>query len=77
MNFKIGDYIEVDKLRGTIHSVHPSEFCLLREDGISGGGCDGTCGVSEWQCPACAIRIGRWSGKRLTGNEQEPRYGKQ
>ena len=34
-------------------------------------------GISEWRCLPCDIRIGRWSGKRLIGNEQEPRYGKQ
>jgi rubredoxin len=36
------------------------------------GGYDG---VSEWRCPSCGYREGRWSGRELTGDELEPRYG--
>lgn len=32
-------------------------------------------GVSEWDCPSCQLRIGRWTGKRLKPDELEPRYG--
>lgn len=32
-------------------------------------------GVSEWLCPACDARWGRWSGRRLRANELEPRFG--
>jgi len=32
-------------------------------------------GVSENMCPACGVRVGRWSGKVLTNGECEPRYG--
>jgi hypothetical protein len=32
-------------------------------------------GVSEWLCPKCHYREGRWSGKELKGDEEEPRYG--
>jgi hypothetical protein len=32
-------------------------------------------GVSEWHCKSCNIRIGRWSRKRLTEDEVEPRFG--
>lgn len=32
-------------------------------------------GVSEWNCEACKIRFGRWSGKRLADGEWEKRYG--
>ena len=32
-------------------------------------------GVSEWQCPKCGLRIGRWTKKRLATGEAEPRYG--
>jgi len=32
-------------------------------------------GVSEWSCPRCGVRIGRWTGKRLKSGEFEPRYG--
>lgn len=32
-------------------------------------------GVSEWQCPDCGYREGRWSGQELVGDEAEPRYG--
>jgi C4-type Zn-finger protein len=32
-------------------------------------------GVSEWHCESCNIRIGRWSRKRLTEDEVEPRFG--
>lgn len=31
-------------------------------------------GVSEWQCH-CGRRWGRWTGRELTGNEIESRYG--
>jgi hypothetical protein len=34
-------------------------------------------GISEWMCPFCNIRVGRWSGKVLADNESEPRYGGQ
>lgn len=32
-------------------------------------------GVSEWRCPNCGVRVGRWSGRVLEGDETEPRYG--
>jgi hypothetical protein len=32
-------------------------------------------GISEWRCTRCGCRIGRWTGRRLTGSEGEPRYG--
>jgi hypothetical protein len=32
-------------------------------------------GVSEWRCAGCGTRWGRWSGKILTGDEIERRYG--
>lgn len=38
------------------------------------GGYDG---VSEWRCPDCGRREGRWSGKVLEDGETEPRYGGQ
>lgn len=33
-------------------------------------------GVSEWVCPKCRLRIGRWSGRVLTGDMVEPRWGR-
>ena len=32
-------------------------------------------GVSEWGCPKCQLRIGRWTGKRLAAGESEPPHG--
>lgn len=32
-------------------------------------------GISEWRCPDCGRREGRWSGNILQGGETEPRYG--
>jgi hypothetical protein len=32
-------------------------------------------GVSEWRCPDCGYREGRWSGKALAEGESEPRFG--
>lgn len=32
-------------------------------------------GISEWLCPKCQLRIGRWTGKRLAEGEDEPRHG--
>lgn len=32
-------------------------------------------GVSEWRCPHCGRREGRWSGKVLGDDETEERYG--
>ena len=32
-------------------------------------------GVSEWRCSQCHVRIGRWTKRRLTDGELEPRYG--
>ena len=32
-------------------------------------------GVSEYFCPDCKIRIGRWSGKVLKDGEVETRFG--
>ena len=32
-------------------------------------------GVSEWWCPGCSLRLGRWTLKRLAEGESEPRYG--
>lgn len=32
-------------------------------------------GISEYMCPKCEKRIGRWSGKTLKEGELEPRYG--
>lgn len=34
-------------------------------------------GVSEWVCPDCRMRWGRWSMKVLIGDEYELRYGGQ
>ena len=36
------------------------------------GGYDG---VSEWRCPDCGRREGRWTGNVLTDGDSEPRYG--
>lgn len=32
-------------------------------------------GTSEYQCPDCYYREGRWSGRELKDGEFEPRYG--
>lgn len=32
-------------------------------------------GVSEWVCLKCGLRVGRWTGKILTGGATEPRFG--
>jgi hypothetical protein len=32
-------------------------------------------GVSEWRCPDCDYREGRWTGRRLWGRQTEPRFG--
>jgi hypothetical protein len=32
-------------------------------------------GVSEWRCPVCGYREGRWSGRELGPGEIEPRFG--
>lgn len=32
-------------------------------------------GVSEWMCPFCGLREGRWSGKVLKDDECEARFG--
>lgn len=31
-------------------------------------------GVSEWNCPHCGVRWGRWSGKILGEGESEKRF---
>ena len=33
-------------------------------------------GVSEWRCPYCGVRVGRWSERVLAFGETEPRWGK-
>ena len=33
-------------------------------------------GVSEWDCSKCGNRVGRWTGRLLTGMQCEPRYGR-
>lgn len=32
-------------------------------------------GVSEWLCPFCNYREGRWTGKKLEDNQIESRFG--
>jgi len=32
-------------------------------------------GVSEWRCQVCGLRVGRWSGRVLTGDDYERPYG--
>jgi hypothetical protein len=32
-------------------------------------------GISEWMCPFCGYREGRWTGRELKDGELEPRYG--
>lgn len=32
-------------------------------------------GISEWLCPLCGYREGRWSGKELKEGEDELRFG--
>lgn len=32
-------------------------------------------GVSEWMCPECGARRGRWTNNLLKEGEFEPRYG--
>lgn len=34
-------------------------------------------GVSEWNCPRCGRREGRWTGRVLTGGASEPLEGKE
>lgn len=34
-------------------------------------------GVSEWRCPRCGRREGRFTGKVLTEGATEPRYGEE
>lgn len=34
-------------------------------------------GVSEWRCPRCERREGRWTGKVLTDGASEPRLGEE
>lgn len=34
-------------------------------------------GISEWQCPDCFARFGRWSGKLLAKGESEKPWGGQ
>ncbi len=34
-------------------------------------------GISEYTCSNCGYRQGRWSGKKLVGEEHENRYGRQ
>lgn len=34
-------------------------------------------GVSEWRCPRCGRREGRWTGAVLTGGASEPRLGEE
>lgn len=38
---------------------------------------DGVCVVSEWNCPRCARREGRWTGRVLTGGASEPLNGEE
>lgn len=33
--------------------------------------------VSEWECPRCGRREGRWSGRVLTGGSSEPLNGEE
>lgn len=33
-------------------------------------------GVSEWLCPDCRTRVGRWTGRVLTGDMVEPPFGR-
>lgn len=33
-------------------------------------------GVSEWYCPVCETRIGRWTGRILTEGQAEPPFGR-
>ena len=33
-------------------------------------------GISEVRCNDCNKRFGKWSGKELTGDEEETRFGK-
>jgi DNA-directed RNA polymerase subunit RPC12/RpoP len=33
-------------------------------------------GISEWVCPSCGTRVGRWTGRVLTGSMAEPRFGR-
>lgn len=32
-------------------------------------------GISEWKCINCERRWGRWTGRELTGDDYEERYG--
>jgi hypothetical protein len=32
-------------------------------------------GCSEWECQKCGVRIGRWSGRELSTQQIERRYG--
>lgn len=34
-------------------------------------------GISEFQCPRCRRREGRWTGRVLTGGGTEPRLGEE
>lgn len=40
-----------------------------------GGSPEAYDGVSEWLHPPCGRREGRWTGKRLRGDDVEPRFG--
>lgn len=49
-----------------------SHLCRVIGIEYSGGTYDG---VSEWMCPDCGYRQGRWSGRTLADDEFEPPFG--
>jgi hypothetical protein len=54
-------------------TTHFSRVIGIEYDGLHPDHHDG---VSEWQCPNCGYREGRWTGNALADGDFEPRYGK-
>lgn len=69
-----GEILEPDEYAKIRDKVTNETTHFKRHIGVEyAGGYDG---ISEWQCPDCGYREGRWTGNTLTGDEVEPRFGR-
>lgn len=56
---------------GTCHAERKAEGVMYPDDHPDHFG-----GISEFRCPVCGRREGRWTRKALADGEFEPKFGK-
>lgn len=69
------NYCPLDTPPEKVSEVAPAHYSRLIGVEYAYGSPNRYDGVSEWLCPDCGYREGRWTGRELAEGESEPRFG--